>query len=312
MDIEANVHDRILEPVDLVFDAIVDPARMSRYFISGASGPLRAGSRVEWEFADVGVRVPIDVVEVERNRSIVYESTATGPRTRVTLTLTPVDARATLVAIREAGWPMDREGVQRALGQTAGWTYFLCCLKAYVQHGIDLRQGLTERLTEQGGAPDAVPDRVERVSRVQAPIERVWETLTQARHVAEWYAFDGADIDLRAGGSTVFRWKEHGTFRGRVVEVAAPQRFSLRQAVLAPDEEPRPGNSTLVAFTLERDGDATRVRVVESGIAGLDAPAETRRQHAASAGQAWTDGLGGLRGIAERRPTSEGARQAAP
>ena len=31
--------------------------------------------------------------------------------------------------------------------QTAGWTYFLCCLKAYLQHGINLRLGLAERLT---------------------------------------------------------------------------------------------------------------------------------------------------------------------
>ena len=67
---------------------------------------------------------------------------------RVTLNLEPVDPGTTLVSIREAGWPTDREGVQRALGQTAGWTYFLCCLKAYLQHGINLRLGLTKRLTE--------------------------------------------------------------------------------------------------------------------------------------------------------------------
>jgi uncharacterized protein YndB with AHSA1/START domain len=89
----------------------------------------------------------VDVVEVEKDRRIVYESTVTGPRTRVTVTLTSVDAGTTSVAINEAGWPLDREGVRRALGQTAGWTYFLCCLKAYLQHGINLRLGLTRRLT---------------------------------------------------------------------------------------------------------------------------------------------------------------------
>jgi uncharacterized protein YndB with AHSA1/START domain len=147
MDIEANVEDRVLRPVNEVFTAIVDPARMSRYFISGASGPMRAGTTVEWEFADVGVKVSVDVIEVEQDRKIVYGWTATGPKARVTLSLKGIDSNTTLVSIAEAGWPMDRAGVKRALGQTAGWTHFLCCLKAYVQHGINLRLGLTKRLT---------------------------------------------------------------------------------------------------------------------------------------------------------------------
>ena len=58
MDVEARVEERIRKPVGEVFEAIVDPERMSKYFITGASGPMRAGTRVEWEFADVGVKRP--------------------------------------------------------------------------------------------------------------------------------------------------------------------------------------------------------------------------------------------------------------
>lgn len=147
MDIEVNVEDRILKARNDVFDAIVDPARMSRYFISRGSGPMRAGTTVEWEFADVGAKVLVDVIEIEENRRIVYEFAATGPKTRVTIELKPDDPGATLVAINEAGWSMGPEGVSRAMGQTAGWTYFLCCLKAYLQYGINLRIGLAKRLT---------------------------------------------------------------------------------------------------------------------------------------------------------------------
>ena len=145
--VEARVKERVLRPVGEVFAAIVDPEQMSRYFITGASGPMRAGTAVDWEFADVGAKVRIDVIEIGENRRVVYESSATGPRTRVTMDLQEVDPGTTQVSITEAGWPLDREGVQRALGQTAGWTYFLCCLKAYMQHGINLRLGLAERLT---------------------------------------------------------------------------------------------------------------------------------------------------------------------
>ncbi|MGH9722946.1 MAG: hypothetical protein ACRD8O_22270 [Bryobacteraceae bacterium] len=41
MDFDVNVRERILRPV-----------KMSNYFISGASGPLKAGTAVAWEFAD--------------------------------------------------------------------------------------------------------------------------------------------------------------------------------------------------------------------------------------------------------------------
>ena len=64
MDFDVNVRERILKPVNEVFDAVVDPKKMSNYFISGASGPIKVG-RVEWEFGDVGAKVPIDVLEVE-------------------------------------------------------------------------------------------------------------------------------------------------------------------------------------------------------------------------------------------------------
>ncbi len=61
-----------------------------------------------------------------------------------------------------------------------------------------------------------VPDRIERDVVIQAPVERVWAVLTQAQHVATWFAFAGAEVDLRPGGSIVMRWEEHGTFYARV------------------------------------------------------------------------------------------------
>ncbi|MDF2696386.1 MAG: hypothetical protein K0S65_4769 [Labilithrix sp.] len=148
MNVEVNVEDRILKPSSEVFAAIVDPTKLARYFVSRASGPMKTGTTVEWEFGDVGVTGLVDVIEVEEGRKVVFESVNEGVRTRVTISLKPVDAESTLVAINEADWPMDATGVKLALGQTAGWTYFLCCLKAWAQHGIDLRFGLTKRLTD--------------------------------------------------------------------------------------------------------------------------------------------------------------------
>jgi len=147
--IEVNVRERIVKPVDDVFDAVVEPKRMSNYFISNASGPMTSGTRVDWEFADVGAKVTVDVVEVEQNRKIVFKSDPTdGEGTTTTIGFAPDGEGATVVTINEASFAMDPDGVQRAMGQTGGWTYFLACLKAYVTHGINLRVGLNKRITE--------------------------------------------------------------------------------------------------------------------------------------------------------------------
>src|ERR1700678_752844 len=139
--IEVRVRERILRPIGEVFDAVVDPAKMANYFISGASGPMRPGP-VTWEFGDVGAKVQIQVLDVETNRKIVWESTALGQPTRSSFEFSEDGPDATVVVVTEGDFALTSAGVKRALGQNAGWTYTLCGLKAYVQFGINLRQGL--------------------------------------------------------------------------------------------------------------------------------------------------------------------------
>ncbi|CAN7362367.1 SRPBCC domain-containing protein [Trinickia sp. LjRoot230] len=148
MSFDVNVRERILRPVDEVFDAVVDPAKLSEYFISSASGPIEEGRRITWSFDDVGTKVEIDVISVKTGKEIVYESSALGHKLRTTITFEPDGADATVVTIKDSSFEMTEDGVKRALGQNAGWTYTLCGLKAYVQFGINLRSGLNKRLTD--------------------------------------------------------------------------------------------------------------------------------------------------------------------
>jgi uncharacterized protein YndB with AHSA1/START domain len=148
MDIDVNVRERILRPVSEVFDAVFDPEKMANYFISGASGPMRAGETVVWEFADVGASVAVAVIEVEKDRKLVWESTAIGQPLRTTFQFTADGPDATVVTVNDSSFALTEEGVKRALGQNAGWTYTLCGLKAYLQFGINLRTGLNRRLTD--------------------------------------------------------------------------------------------------------------------------------------------------------------------
>lgn len=146
--IEVNVNTRILKPVSEVFEAVVDPSLLSQYFTSKSSGPLKSGTSVEWEFADVGAKGNVDVVEVKENTEIILEWSAAAEKTRCTMKFSAEDANTTVLTITESKFSMDENGVHRAMGQTAGWTFFLACLKAFVQFDVRLRTGLNKKLTD--------------------------------------------------------------------------------------------------------------------------------------------------------------------
>ena len=150
------------------------------------------------------------------------------------------------------------------------------------------------------------PDRIEREITIAAPIERVWSILTEAEHIQGWFADAGAEIDLRPGGALTMRWEEHGVTDARVEAVEPPRRFAYRWRANEADRgEPlADGNSTLVEFTLAAQGEGTRLRVVETGFAGLTAlTAEQRtRNHDDNVG-GWKGALGSVAEYAERVAT---------
>ena len=140
------------------------------------------------------------------------------------------------------------------------------------------------------------PDSIERETTIEAPVERVWELLTQAHHVGRWFGDAGAEIDLREGGEMIVLWREHGSVRARIEAIEPHTRLAYRWAPFKDPggEEPVEGNSTLVEFTLAPDGDGTRLRVVESGFASLATSEEQRAQNHAGNTEGWSAELGDL------------------
>jgi len=146
-----------------------------------------------------------------------------------------------------------------------------------------------------------VPEQIERETVIAAPVERVWALLTEAEHLGRWFGDAGAEVELRPGGALTLTWEQYGTVHGRVVDVEAPRRFSYRWAVLRESQsEPVEGNSTLVEFTLEAEGDGTRLRVVESGFDTLFADPEKRAQRYEDNTKGWGSELAELADYAER------------
>jgi uncharacterized protein YndB with AHSA1/START domain len=148
------------------------------------------------------------------------------------------------------------------------------------------------------------PDLIERETTIEAPVERVWELLTQADHVGRWFGDAGAEIDLRPGGELVIHWREHGSSRARIEAVEPHRRFAYRWAPFKDPggAEPVEGNSTLVEFMLAPEGDGTRLRVVESGFAALACSDEQRAKNFAGNTEGWGAELGELADYAEKVP----------
>jgi uncharacterized protein YndB with AHSA1/START domain len=138
-----------------------------------------------------------------------------------------------------------------------------------------------------------VPDTISREVVIDAPPDVVWSIVTEPRHVARWFS-DEAEIDLRPGGAMLLTWHGHGAYQGRVETVDPPHTFAFRW-LRRENNEPGEGTSTLVEFTLAREGSRTRLRVVESGFQQLRWAEEERARYADENSQGWVHEFDELR-----------------
>jgi uncharacterized protein YndB with AHSA1/START domain len=143
MEPKFQVQLKIQRPVAEVFDAVIDPKKLSGYFTKSASGPLAEGATVKWTFTEVEGETPVKVRQIVKNERIVLEWPADegGYDTRIEMAFKPLEGNATLVQISESGWRDTPKGIESSYGNCGGWMHMQCCLKAYLEHGINLRAG---------------------------------------------------------------------------------------------------------------------------------------------------------------------------
>lgn len=145
-------------------------------------------------------------------------------------------------------------------------------------------------------------DRIEKSVVLNAPLERVWNAVTESRQFGTWF---GADIesDFRPGvtvGATMSATQvdekvaeEQKPYAGlrfvMLIERVEPMRlFSFRwhphelPAEADPSEEP----TTLVSFAFEAVEGGTRLTITESGFE--DIPIERRRSAFEANEEGWT------------------------
>lgn len=145
LEIKASIH--ILKPTHEVFEAIVNPVKMSNYFIAKGSERMIQGSAPIWKFPEFDEEFAIKVEEIIENKFISFFWEVNTKNMLVEIKLSEgTSSGATLVTVTEQSMPNDEDGIKWLKGNTEGWANFLACLKAYLEYGINLRKGAFDHL----------------------------------------------------------------------------------------------------------------------------------------------------------------------
>ena len=141
-----TVQTKIRRPVAEVFDAVVAKEKMLNYFVDGASDDLKEGATIRWHWNHYGEN-PVVVRKVVKNKLIELtlnsgewdKTSGEAYDVSVIFEFEALDDDNTLLSISEDGWKTDADGLKGSHDNCGGWTHMAMCLKAWIEHDIDLR-----------------------------------------------------------------------------------------------------------------------------------------------------------------------------
>ncbi len=141
-----TVQTKIQRPVAVVFDAIVNEETICKYFADKTSGPLVEGQRIIWTWNHCG-DCPVVVKRIVENELVHLEldsqewkkTEGDAYKVDVSLEVESLDDGSTMLSISEQGWLTDKSGLKGSHDNCSGWTHMAMCLKAWIEHNIDLR-----------------------------------------------------------------------------------------------------------------------------------------------------------------------------
>jgi len=147
MERNYTVQTKILRPVADVFDAIVTSENLCHYFTDKTTGDLAEGADVGWTWNHYEFTLPVHVDKVVENERIELsldsaawkKTTTEAYPVKIVFELEALDDGNTLLSISEAGWRTDADGLRGSHDNCSGWTHMAMCLKAWLEHDIDLR-----------------------------------------------------------------------------------------------------------------------------------------------------------------------------
>ena len=141
-----QVNTKILKPLAEVYQAVIDKNKLIHYFADKSNSDLVQGENVIWHWQEWG-DYPVTVKSVVVNERIeLLLNSRDWDKTKdesydvtVTFIFEALNENETMLCISENGWRQDEQGLIASHQNCGGWMHMLMCLKAYIEHNIDLR-----------------------------------------------------------------------------------------------------------------------------------------------------------------------------
>ncbi|WML44270.1 SRPBCC family protein [Neobacillus sp. PS3-40] len=137
---------KITKPASEVFEAFVDPSKIGNFWFSSSSARWEKGKTITLKYDEYNAELEIEVIEVEKNKKIVFRWGANGEGHTVTISLKESDNTSTIIEVNEEGFKEnDDQLINQLVDNKEGWVFMLSCLKAYLEFGVTkLRAGLVK------------------------------------------------------------------------------------------------------------------------------------------------------------------------
>jgi len=121
----------IRKPPRMVFDAFVNPAKLTQFWLRAATGPLLPGATVTWHFMVPGAADSVTVQRFEPGRHLAFRW---GAGIDVEMEFAPFELDATQVTVTCRGFD-ERALLAQATGVVEGFAIVLCDLKTLLESG---------------------------------------------------------------------------------------------------------------------------------------------------------------------------------
>ena len=139
MKLAAKATIQIQKPLAEVFEAIVNPDIMTKYFISESTGRMEEGKELNWKFPEFpDLDCPVKNIKLEQNKSISF---VWDEEAHVHIDLKEQPDKSVVVKIEENARNNDESGLKWVIQNTEGWANFLACMKAWLEYNVQLRKG---------------------------------------------------------------------------------------------------------------------------------------------------------------------------
>ena len=121
----------IRRPVAEVFDAFVDPDKITKFWLEATTGPLTKDAQVSWRFMVPGATEVVTVTAFEDQRCIAFDW---SDGISVNMEFKDHGNRTTRLAVEVIGF-QNGHAVDQVVNATEGFSIVLCDLKTLLETG---------------------------------------------------------------------------------------------------------------------------------------------------------------------------------